>query len=421
MIHIKNRIICLCFLCLLGSLSPLYCKTADNLCPELDLLMQTGQPLITVFKLQFEKTITHISPGWFDFEESGNAPTMFSILINPGLRNAAAANRLRLGVYITADTALDQEGAGEFVVLDRLYYLSEEHIGVMLTSNEVLDLPRDNSGGVSGSSSELLDLFAREGQIPSVNLDFKFGLTCDQATYAQWAATRITLTDQIDSIQGELRHVNVPQALSPGADIRSANPQELSVSTPPSFHIFSELLVPEINYVGEPKLTLEIYELIEGEWPVNAVNGVPYYSFPIYGHEGFFIPYPPEAPPLTPGRTYVWQVIAHLRGPTTTDLVSNALYFRVSDDQIAGLEELTGQKTIEGLILYADDYNRRLFAALKIILRENYDLFIAGLKDNQPIKGHIRWNGQPFTLDQIEALAKKFHQEKCTLTRVRFQ
>jgi hypothetical protein len=219
---------------------------------------------------------------------------------------------------------------------------------------------------------------------------------------------------------GQLRHVQSVEAISPGYSLSSAAPEE--VAAPPAFMISSNLFSTEIDYGGQAKFTIFVYEVMEGEVPVDALNGVPFAQFDIV-HEQPPVPYPASGTMLVPGHSYIWFVRAHLRGPTYTYLDSKPLYFRVAEQTVGGLEQLEQQKSIDNFILFADDYERRLYAALKIIMRENYELFISGLQESafKPVKGHIRWNGQPFTLEELEELAKKFREEKCTLTRVRFQ
>jgi hypothetical protein len=123
----------------------------------------------------------------------------------------------------------------------------------------------------------------------------------------------------------------------------------------------------------------------------------------------------------------VWRARAVLRGPTTSYLYSNALYFKV-DPRLEGgsgaempASELTDLRTFEQQIKFGDDYAKRVLAALKIILGENFEVFDLSRAGKLPAKGQIRLNGHPYTLEELERLAREFHQSKHSPTRLRFQ
>ena len=76
---------------------------------------------------------------------------------------------------------------------------------------------------------------------------------------------------------------------------------------------------------------------------------------------------------------------------------------------------------MEGQIKYGDDYSKRVMAALKIILGDNFEIFDLSRAGKIPAKGQIRLNGHPYSLEDLERLAREFHQSRHSVTRLRFQ
>jgi len=78
-------------------------------------------------------------------------------------------------------------------------------------------------------------------------------------------------------------------------------------------------------------------------------------------------------------------------------------------------------RTLAEQIKYGDDYGKRVMAALKIILGDNFEIFDQSRNGKIPAKGQIRLNGHPYTLEELERLARDFHQARLSVTRLRFQ
>ena len=111
-----------------------------------------------------------------------------------------------------------------------------------------------------------------------------------------------------------------------------------------------------------------------------------------------------------------------LRGPVDRWVPSNPMVFRFSHNpNVIVKDPLDAFKEVPNFISVGDDYTKRLLAALKIILEENYEIFVASLGNRVPVKGQIRWNGQPYSLEQLEKLAQTFSRKNNTLTRMRFR
>ncbi len=398
-------------------------KTSDNLCPDLGSISQP----IQIFSDRFSNyTITNISLDWFDFENSEKAPTLFHLLINPALREEAAANRLRLQVYIYADSIAGLSNLGEKVVItDRLSVpIAETDVGRLLTSNEVFGWTFE-PGGVKGSESDMVTLTAEGGQLPEMTMFMRFRLTCDDQAYNISLRSKFeaNAAEPIAANRGKLRYVKSVRAESPGTQVNNPRPVDIYTITP-LFVISSDLYNKDFDYPpNQPKFTLFVHEMFEGETVNEALSGIEYFSVDVYNQ--FPVKYPEFAPPLQVGKTYVWRVRANLYGPNIAYEWSNPLYFRVStllSGEIEAIPDPFGErKELSYLVKYADDYNRRVMAALKIILGENFDIFIGSLDQRSPRKGHIRLNGQPLSVEQLESLAKEFLQDRHTLTRVRFQ
>ncbi len=427
----------------LGVLFPTQGVSQGSTCTELDSLKKIGVPAVQFFAKPFEHTVTNISPGWFNLENvaSASAPVFFQIQINPSLRARAANGQLHLGVYIVADPINNRLTDQTYVMVDELYRVEEQHVGGLITSGEVFNMDKA-SDGQSSTEAQLEELLAvGGGKAPSMDLKTQLKLTCDHTTVTAWEKLRIEAegagTFDVNK-PANLRNVENIKALSPGSRTSSRSPAEI-YEFAPTFIITSDLYGEEFDYGPDPKFTLFIYEVVPGERSVEALSGVELLSFDVFGKEGkgnssIPAPYPSYAPLLEAGKTYVWRVRANLRGPSVDYMYSNALQFKVSTllgGGDAGLERpglatdvpnfVSEKKHIDGFLSSTDDYNKRLMAALKIILGENYDIFVSSLGDKAPIKGHIRWNGQPFSLEQIEKLAKEFLKDKHTLTRLHFQ
>jgi hypothetical protein len=153
------------------------------------------------------------------------------------------------------------------------------------------------------------------------------------------------------------------------------------------------------------------------------MDGLEFAKFGIFGESP--TPYPANQPQLQPGMTYVWRARAVLRGPTSDYLYSDPLYFKV-DERLEGgssipRSELSELTTVEQQIKYGDDYSKRVMAALKIILGDNFEIFDLSRAGKIPAKGQIRLNGHPYSLEELERLAREFHQSRHSVTRLRFQ
>jgi hypothetical protein len=266
---------------------------------------------------------------------------------------------------------------------------------------------------------------AQKRQAPEMNLHFSFALTCED-NVTLFAATTTVEVSELGGAVGRLRYVKNLQALYPGTQV--TNPRPVNVYTiNPIFKVVSELFNRvEYEYpAGEPKVEIFLYELLAGERPEDAINGLEFAKFGMFDESP--IAYPAHLPRLEPGRTYVWRARANLRGPTSDYLFSKPLYFKV-DERLEGgsgatmpVSELTDLRTIEQQIKFGDDFAKRVFAALKIILGENFEVFDLSRAGKLPAKGQIRLNGHPYTLEELERLAREFHQSKHSLTRLRFQ
>jgi len=131
-------------------------------------------------------------------------------------------------------------------------------------------------------------------------------------------------------------------------------------------------------------------------------------------------------PRLIPGKLYAWRARALLRGPESEYRYSNALYFQVDGrldggQQLDMPEFLSDLKSFEQQIRYGDDYVKRVLGALKIILGDNFEAFDFSRGGKIPARGQIRLNGRPYTLEELERLAREFNQSRHSLTRLRFE
>lgn len=395
-------------------------RRAVNQCPEVTAGPSTMQmDVVPVLKY----TVTHFDASWFDTREPEKSPTLFLLRLDPSL--LPLAGKLRLRVQVVADTSLGRSNSSEsrLIALDRVSQpLDAASIGVQLRSNDVFALSFE-AGGTPFEESDFFQYVAEHRVVPEMNLSFKFALTCDDATSLANAFTM-----EVRSMDGvspsRLRQVRTVRALSPGNDLNSAKAASIYTLTP-TFRIASELFNnQEFNYpTGEAKMEIFIYRVEAGESPKDALDGMEYAKFPVYDENP--VVYPPGQPMLEPGNTYAWRARANLRGPTLEHLWSNTLAFKVDALLGGGAPEVPQTvgdlRNFASQVKYGDDYTKRVLAALKIILAENYELFDLSRAEKIPSKGLLRLNGQPVTLEELERLAQEFHQSRHLLTRMRFQ
>jgi hypothetical protein len=252
-----------------------------------------------------------------------------------------------------------------------------------------------------------------------MNLIFLFNLNCEGDPVARAGIGTIKLEQE-----GHLRYVKMIQALYPGTGINSPTPVPI-YSVTPIFKVASELFnKTQFDYPpDEPKIEIFIYEVPAGTNPRDALDGLEYAKFGIFDESPSA--YPAGLPLLQPGMTYVWRARALLRGPTTDYLYSDPLYFKV-DERLEGGSSMPAAEagditSLAEQIKYGDDYGKRVMAALKIILGDNFEIFDLSRNGKIPAKGQIRLNGHPYSLEELERLAREFHQSRHSVTRLRFQ
>ncbi|MBW8887929.1 MAG: hypothetical protein JF616_09255 [Fibrobacteres bacterium] len=386
-----------------------------NTCPEVtgragDLVVQT--PIL-------QYTVTNFDPSWFDTDHPEKAPTLFTLFINPEFKKYAKALRLR--VQVLADTSLGRSHDQNDVLIafDRTSNpLDSMDIGRVIPSQQVFDLSWE-AGGVSFTKSSLYDVILQKRAAPEMNLTFRFNLTCEDDVFIQAQSEPIKLGDI-----GHLRYVKMIQALYPGTSVSSAVPVPIYTVTP-IFKVASELFNKiEFDYPpDQPKIEIFLYEVPAGTNPKDALDGMEYAKFGLFNESPSA--YPAGLPLLLPGMTYVWRARAVLRGPTTDYLYSDPLYFKV-DERLEGGSSVPAPqvgdiRTLAEQIKYGDDYGKRVMAALKIILGDNFEIFDQSRNGKIPAKGQIRLNGHPYSLEELERLARDFHQARLSVTRMRFQ
>jgi hypothetical protein len=384
-----------------------------NACPE--VTGKAGDLVVQTPVLQY--TVTNFDPSWFDTDHPEKAPTLFTLFINPAFRSYAKALRLR--VEVLADTSLGRNPSSAIVAFDRTSApLDSADIGRTIPSQQVFDLVWE-AGGVSFTKSPLYEVILDKRAAPEMNLSFRFNLTCEDDPVARAQIATIRLGDE-----GRLRYVKMIQALYPGTSVASRTPVPI-YTVSPIFKVASELFNPaQFEYPpGQPKIEIFLYEVPAGTNPKDALDGLEYAKFGIFDESP--TAYPAGLPLLLPGMTYVWRARAVLRGPTTDYLYSEPLYFKV-DERLEGGSSLpspgvTDIRTLEEQIKYGDDYGKRVMAALKIILGEDYEIFDLSRNGKIPAKGQIRLNGHPYSLEELERLAREFHQSRHSVTRLRFQ
>lgn len=406
---------------IMGFAGAAHAKKMLNTCPEAEASINPGNLVVQTPALKY--TVTNFDPSWFDTDNPQNAPTLFLLTIGESLKPLAGSLRLR--VQILADTSLGAiRNPGGLVSFDRISGpLTEAQIGVTMRSNEVFEIAW-STGGVDFQNSELYDYILEKRVAPEMNLIFKFNLTCESSTSAAFAATETAPIRIGGADDGRLRYVKMIQSLYPGTRITNPKPVPLYTVTP-IFKVASELFNSKVYEYppGEPKIEIFMYELPSGTNPKDAMDGMEFAKFGIF--EESPTAYPANQPQLQPGMTYVWRARAILRGPTSDYLYSDPLYFKV-DERLAGgssipPSELTDLTTLEQQIKYGDDYSKRVMAALKIILGDNFEVFDLSRAGKIPAKGQIRLNGHPYSLEELERLAREFHQSRHSVTRLRFQ
>ncbi|HLP42538.1 MAG TPA: hypothetical protein VK465_13600 [Fibrobacteria bacterium] len=401
-------------------------RRAVNTCLDItDQARGRSNTLINVSTPTLVHTVTNFDPSWFDLENPERSPTLFMLTLN---LPDSLAGRVRLKMIVTADTSLgrnDDPGA-RVVALDRMSQpLDATTFNRPLRSNDVFEFDWVSGYGTRFQESDLFDVVAGKRQAPEMNLHFSFALTCE-GDETLFAATTTVEISELGGAVGRLRYVKNLQALYPGTQV--SNPRPVNVYTiNPIFKVISELFNRvEYEYPpGEPKIEVFLHELLAGERPEDAVNGIEFAKFGMFDESP--MAYPAHLPRLEPGRTYVWRARANLRGPTSDYLFSKPLYFKV-DERLEGgsgaiipASELTDSRSIEQQIKFGDDYAKRVLAALKVILGENFEVFDLSRAGKLPAKGQIRLNGHPYSLEELERLAREFHQSKHSLTRLRFQ
>ena len=384
-----------------------------NACPEV-----TGKPGdLSVQTPLLQYTVTNFDPSWFDTDNPEKAPTLFTLFINPEFRKYAHALRLR--VQVLADTSLGRRDPGSaLVAFDRTTLpLDSADIGRIIPSPQVFDLSWE-AGGLSFAKSPLYEVILEKRTAPEMNLIFQFNLTCEDNPITRAAIATLKLGDT-----GRLRYVKMIQALYPGTGISSRVPVPI-YTVSPLFKVASELFNrTQFDYPpGQPKIELFLYEVPAGTNPIDALDGLEFAKFGLSDESP--TAYPAGLPLLQPGRAYVWRARAVLRGPTTDYMYSEPLYFKV-DERLEGgaslpAPEAADMRTLEEQIKYGDDYGKRVMAALKIILGENFEMLDLSRNGKLPAKGQIRLNGHPFSLEELERLAREFHTRH-SVSRLRFQ
>ncbi len=400
-----------------------------NSCPEAKASPNPGTLLVQTPALRY--TVTNFDPSWFDTDNPENAPTLFLLTIAPELK--PLAGKLRLRVQIVADTSLGRN-LNPLIGFDRISApLDETKIGVTLRSNDVFELSW--IGGLNFQNSALYDLILEKRVAPEMNLIFKFNLTCedDPNSFYSVATAPIQILDPNDLDNkgiGRLRQVKMIQAVYPGTKITNQTPVAIYTVTP-IFKVASELFNTKVYEYppGEARIEIFLWELPTGTNPRDVMDGLEFAKFGLFNTPAQSIetptPYPPNLPRLEPGMTYVWRARAVLRGPTSDYLYSDPLYFKV-DERLEGgssvpASEISDIKSLEQQIKYGDDYSKRVMAALKIILGDNFEIFDLSRAGKIPAKGQIRLNGHPYSLEELERLAREFHQSRHSVTRLRFQ
>jgi hypothetical protein len=395
-------------------------RRAVNTCPE----VETNSSTMSLVAPVFQYTVTHFDASWFDTREPEKAPTLFILTLSPTLRQYSGS--LRLHVQILADTSLGRPGGlnTAMIAMDKVTQPLDSltSIGIPMRSNDLFAM-NFAASGIDFEKSDLFNYVAEHRVVPEMNLSFRFALTCENdANVIANASTEIAVTQFGPT--GKLRQVRTLRALTPGNDINNVKAASIYTLTP-TFQLASELFNnQEFGYPpDESKMEIFVYRVEPGQRNTDALDGIEYAKFPVQDMNPTV--YPPGQPLLDPGRTYVWRARANLRGPTLEHLWSNTLMFKLDPILGGGTPEIPQTvgdlRTIATQVKYGDDYTKRVLAALKIILAENYEVFDLSRSEKIPARGLLRLNGQPVTLEELERLAQEFHQSRHLMTRMRFQ
>lgn len=378
--------------------------------------IQTGATALSVHAPLLRYTIASFDPNWFNPETAQQGPPLFTLRLAPAL--APFADRLTLRVRVRADTNLTGNPlANPIEMFDRTSApLHAGLVGVPLTSGVVFGI--DYEGGTDFRSSDFYDVVMTRRAVPPMNLRFEFSLFCAGVPVAEnGAAVRFEST-------AKLRYVRHVRALSPGTDVGGSRPASIYTLTP-VFRVTSDLLNDNMfEYApNEARLEIFLYELEDGQDPHDAFRGLEYARFPA---DRFPVVYPSDQPGLIPGRRYAWRVRALLRGPESRYSHSNGLYFKVDSrlDNGAGEDAstiLSEPGASPAQVRYGDDHAKRTLAALKIILGPNYDAVAGAGESLIPAQGLIRLNGQPYSLEELEKLARGFTAARQRVTRIKFE
>jgi hypothetical protein len=382
--------------------------------------IQTAGAALTVQAPLLRYTITAFNPNWFDPHASRQGPPLFTLRISPQLM--PYADRLTLRVHVSADTALGGSGgsfASVLQVFDRTTEpLGASRVGVPLTSGEVFGLDFQAGTGTDFRGSDLYAQVAEKREVPPMNLRLEFSLFCSGAPVAENGV------NVAFGPTAKVRTVRTVRALSPGADVAASRAPSVFTLFP-LFRISSELYdAKTFEYAPEEsRLEVFVYEVDEGQSPQDAFRGLEFARFPA---DRFPAIYPADQPGLVPGRVYAWRARALLRGPESRYSYSNGLQFRVDPALANAAGEappaaLSEPPVLPGQVRYGETYSRRVLAALKIILGPGYDAVLGARRDQVPAQGLIRLNGRPYSLEELEALARQFAGGSQRVTRIRFE
>jgi hypothetical protein len=380
--------------------------------------IQTGNAALTVQAPLLRYTITSFDPNWFNPTASQQGAPLFTLRIAPQL--LPYADRLSLRVHVWADTNLGGGNplASAIEIFDRTTLpLNTGHVGVPLTSGEVFALDYQAGGG-DFRNSDMYSLVAERREVPQMNLHLEFALFCSGAPVAENGVNVAFGTT------AKVRYVRTLRALSPGTDVAGARPASIFTLFP-VFQISSDLFNDKaFEYApGESRLEIFLHELREGQNPKDAFRGLEHARFPA---DRFPVAYSADLPALIPGRRYAWRARALLRGPESRYSYSNGLYFQVDPRLDNASAEgspslLSDPADIPQQVRHGDDYGKRVLAALKIILGPHYDLVEGPGRDKVPAEGLIRLNGQPYSLEELEKLAREFRGSRQRLTNLKFE
>lgn len=391
-------------------------KRADIMaCSE---VVRTASAPLTVQAPLLRYTLTAFDPNWFNPQASRQGAPLFTLRISPQL--APYADRLTLRVRVSADTGLGRNAfASPLEAFDRTTQpLGAARVGPPLTSGEVFALDFQGGAGRDFRESELYALVVEKREVPQMNLHLEFSLFCSGTPVAENGV------NVAFGPTAKVRYVRMLKALSPGADVAGARAPSV-FTLAPVFQVSSDLFNDQaFEYApGESRLEIFVHEVREGETPQEAFRGLEWARFPA---DAFPVAYPADQPGLIPGKTYAWRARAFLRGPESRYLYSNGLRFKVDErlDNAVGQgapDLLADPPAIPQQVRYGDPDSRRTLAALKIILGPNFEAVAGPARTQVPAQGLIRLNGRPYTLEQLEALARRFAGDRYRVTRILFE